>query len=253
MLKKAQVIMLPTNQKPVKGTLLFRNAFGEKTLWQYKETYTYTDGTEVYRTLGGSFEDWSVGMKPQHLHVVTDEKIREKDWVIDKYNQIWQFLNGSLIGHDVHGIKRFSTDNVEGHECRRIVASTDKALKLPEPSKSFIQKYVESFRNNIITNILVEYETIVTGQCDCICHKPGNVVMHMMACCHPKHSDVVKVDTKNNTITIKKQKDSFTREEHSLNLMNCVSELAAQFGHTPNASEMKKWNDATNDWIYENL
>ena len=211
--KRAKVVMLPTIQKPVKGTLLFRNAFGDKSLWQYKETYTYTCGTEVYRTLGGSFEDWSVGMKPHHLYFTSNDKIEDNDWVIDKYNQIWQYLKGSLIGHDIHGIKRFSTDNMEGHECKKIISSTDLSLKLPSPSEEFIQRYVESYKKEIITDVLVEYETIVTGQCDCMCHKPGLVVMHVMACCHPKHKEVVKVDLKNNTISTKKLKNSWNREE----------------------------------------
>ena len=28
-------------------------------------------------------------------------------------------------------------------------------------------------------------EDLVIGECDCYCHKGGNV-MHMMACCHPE-------------------------------------------------------------------
>ena len=62
----------------------------------------------------------------------------------------------------------------------------------------------------------------------------------------------LKVNPKDNTITIKKEKDSWTKEERSLDLMNCVSELAAQFGHASTSSEMKKWNDATTNWIKEN-
>lgn len=28
---------------------------------------------------------------------------------------------------------------------------------------------------------------LITGQCDCDCHKPGVYMMHCMPCCHPTY------------------------------------------------------------------
>lgn len=248
-LKRAEVKMLPTSQKPVKGTLLFRNAFGQTSLWQYKETFTYKDGTEVYRTLGGSFEDWSVGMLPQHLYVIIKEYVKKGDWFIWKNNNA---INQAKTDLDI------INTHIEKGDVKKIIATTDTSLKIPynngdmndliimpQPSEEFLQRYVESFKKELIVDILVEYDNLGKN-CNC------NGSIHD-GCEYLEDKIELKINTKNNTIITKRLKNNYTRSEHILNLMNCVSELAAQFGHTPTASEMKKWNDATNKWAHDNL
>lgn len=44
---------------------------------------------------------------------------------------------------------------------REVLATTDTSLNLPQPSKQFIEKYIEEYnKGNVITDVLVEYELI---------------------------------------------------------------------------------------------
>ncbi len=107
-----------------------------------------------------------------HLYILSDEEIKEGDWCImlDSFGNVFsnprqytnpetQFLNKGL---------------------RKIIATTDSSLKieksstgytenrsrtfyslesLPQPSKSFIEVFVEEYnKGNIITDVMVEYE-----------------------------------------------------------------------------------------------
>ena len=72
-------------------------------------------------------------------------------------------------------------------------------INLPQPSQQFIQKYIEEYNNkgNIITDVLVEYEEGKSYS--------GNEGLII--------KEWLKINPKDNTITIKKVKDSWTREE----------------------------------------
>ena len=126
----------------------------------------------------------------------------------------------------------------------KIIATTDislvKEYNLPEPSQSFIQKYIEEYnRGNIITDVLVEYDSHPT-----IGKIIDNIAYTGM------DIEFLKINPKNNTITIKKAKDSYTREE--------VIELCRQAfidgtyagGFGPNE---KTIDSETEKWIEENL
>jgi hypothetical protein len=45
------------------------------------------------------------------------------------------------------------------------------------------EKYIQSLSQQ---SWKVELEMELVGQCDCMCHNPNNVVMHMMPCCYPE-------------------------------------------------------------------
>ena len=52
--------------------------------------------------------------------------------------------------------------------------------------------YQEDLEKALKSLDVLEFATVITGQCNCECHTPGNMVMHMQACCHPKETlDVV--------------------------------------------------------------
>ena len=104
---------------------------------------------------------------------------------------------------------------------REVLATTDTSLKidnpnydigrlayitLPQPSQQFIQKFVEEYnRGNIITNVLVEYELVSNEEYFLNTINPDDDV--------PYFDENLKINPKDNTITIKKVKDSWTREE----------------------------------------
>ena len=94
---------------------------------------------------------------------------------------------------------------------REVLATTDSSLwrpshkyasdviLLPQPSQQFIEKYIEEYnKGQQITECLVEYEDIYPEH---FTYNPSENIITRL-----------KVD-KNNTITIKKVKDSWNREE----------------------------------------
>jgi hypothetical protein len=123
----------------------------------------------------------------QHLYILSDEKPVEGDW----------YMYIDLQGLPLFPMNKF--DEVDELD-KKIIASTaileevDTFERLPHPSQSFIDKYVSEYnRGNIISEILVEYEEDLSYM-----HTIGNLL---------------KVNSKDNTITIKKLKDSWSREE----------------------------------------
>ena len=94
----------------------------------------------------------------------------------------------------------------------KIIATTDislvKEYNLPEPSQSFIQKYIEEYnRGNIITDVLVEYLENYTLE------YYESAIENKRLAQKTNIKETLKVNPKDNTITIKKAKDSYTREE----------------------------------------
>ena len=79
-------------------------------------------------------------------------------------------------------------------------------INLPQPSQQFIQKFVEEYnKGNIITDVLVEYELISNEEYFGNTVNPDDDV--------PYFDERLKINPKDNTITIKKVKDSYTKEE----------------------------------------
>ena len=79
--------------------------------------------------------DWSEGYlhqvdgaTNQNIYITNDEEIKEGDWCLDKFNQRWKLEDERLIAFDSKGIKRFSTDNILGHDCKKIILTTDQSL-----------------------------------------------------------------------------------------------------------------------------
>ena len=103
---------------------------------------------------------------------------------------------------------------------REVLATTDESLeprnlycnsglfktKLPQPSQQFIEKFIEEYnRGNVITDVLIEYELISNEEYF------GNTVNPDYDV--PYFDEKLKINPKDNTITIKKVKDSWSREE----------------------------------------
>ena len=97
---------------------------------------------------------------------------------------------------------------------------------LPQPSQQFIQKYIEEYnKGNVITDVLVEYDYLLDDRA---------VLPYWN----------LKVNTKDNTITIKKVKDSWNRDEVKLELRTMHINL---YGADKFALEQ------VDKWIEENL
>jgi hypothetical protein len=98
----------------------------------------------------------------QNIYITSNEAIKEVDWCLDKFNQIWKLEDGKLIGFDNKGIKRFSTDNILGHECKKIILTTDQDL-IKDGVQAIDNEFLEWFVKNpscefVETKLVYDYE-----------------------------------------------------------------------------------------------
>lgn len=149
--------------------------------------------------------DFHEKCKNQHLYIISDEEIKEGDWCWNQYKGESEMCIGQ-VG------KSWDTS------MKKIIATTDELLGLgkfetqiverwgksrnqfPQPSQSFIEKYVEEYnKGNVITEVMVEYG-FIKGVGAEFGYKSSDI-------------EVLKINPKDNTITIRKIKDSWNREE----------------------------------------
>lgn len=196
--KKCKVLLLPTNEKA--SLKLGQN------------------GLLVNNTLG-----YDSHFTNQHLYFLSNEEIKEGDWMYNPEREpsILQCVGkGSLRGW------------------KKIIATTDKSLSftwrdnkndlhiyhLPQPSQSFIEKFVEEYnKGNQITEVMVEYNEPITEIPKP--YKPYSEVEHL--------DGTLKINPKDNTITIRKIKDSWSRDE--------VEKLCREARYTTGVVEIDKW------------
>ncbi len=194
MLKKCQVVMLPTNQQ----SKIFLKSSNRLEYNQYPPLHGIKD----------------LGWKYQHLYIISDatdksDEIKEGDWFINiKQNIIYQ-----------NDIKNYDTNKAY---LKKIIATTDESLKwefkgvqmsrmfsLPQPSQSFIERFIESYNNGKpIVDILVEYEKEYNNSMEEMLEKE-----HYQPIGTFDSKNKPKINPKDNTITIKRVKDSYSREE----------------------------------------
>ena len=129
----------------------------------------------------------------QYLYFLSDKKIKEDDWCIDSNGNIFQYKNHFPIS--IGQRKIIATTNNSLTEDRQKAAFVVTGHPLPQPSEQFIQKYIEEYnKGNIITDVLVEYNYFLDD----------NGVLPYWN---------LKVNPKDNTITIKKTKEIYTKDE----------------------------------------
>ena len=124
---------------------------------------------------------------------------------------------------------------------------TDLKFVLPKPSNSFISKYIEEYnKGNIITDVLVEYELVSNEEYFLNTINPDDDV--------PYFDENLKINPKDNTITIKKVKDTYTREEHISNIKKFSLELGSKIHCSLKGDETLSISiQDVNKWIEENL
>ena len=173
--------------------------------------------------------------KNGHLYMLSNDEIKEGDYCYSyKMNKIVK---------STCDVSREANKNIGFWE--KVIATTDKTLsqtnrtEIPQPSQQFIQKFVEEYnRGNIITDVLVEYELVSNEEYFLNTINPDDDV--------PYFDENLKINPKYNTITIKKAKDSWNREE--------IKSLLFKF---TNYFDLKRNIEITldmqNKWIEENL
>lgn len=224
--KQCEVVMFPTERNiPCKNSIIKSNI---------------TNKLNIFDPYGIGFLNKDKNQVMQHLYILSSEEIKEGDWYISAMKSIISQHNGTEKLPD---------------GWKKIIATTDKSLKvpidkaymnfgetesLPHTSDSFIEKYVEEYnKENIITEVMVEYDYRV---------KSGTIDEHKKGLAGYEYFEL-KVNPKDNTITIRKTKDSWNREE--------VIELMAKAFYTDCRVWKNKYQDWEevdfNEWIEKNL
>lgn len=236
MFKKCSVVMLPTNNEKAE------NCFIER--FNYRLSFDKKYFTQEYLKYNQA--------KAYHLYILSDEKIKEGDWIF-KANA---FNDGrGMIKQAEKGVtsERFSSLG-----WLKIIATTDKSLtyylpedinkigaehNLPQPSQDFIQKFIEEYnKGNVITEITVEYNMVMpqfNGD-----RTDGKIIDEISL--NPKDNtlSVIKINYSDNTINIKPIKDSWSREE----VINLLKLQYNEFAAYPMMNL-----DLRDKWIEKNL
>jgi len=158
--KECKVIMLSTNEKALNGLKTIITICDNK-LQEFKSDNI---GNIKFAQFFGV---------PQHLYIISDEEIKEGDWVTNKFTTYPYKATYTLE-------EELRVNGNKNNQIGKIIATTDISLGLtgvgkgflergefmeaftpllPQPSLQFISKYIEEYnKGNIITNVLVEYE-----------------------------------------------------------------------------------------------
>ena len=202
MFKKAEVIMLPTN-KPSK--------LGDLATYQGKSLAKVIKEGVILKNTTVQF--WN-------LYIISDDEIKEGDWIITNiHNKIEQVLNNqtSLKFYQERAKKVIATTDTSLYiHQKETYYLPERVFYLPSSSQQFIQKYIEEYnKGHIITDVLVEYEYLLDDRA---------VLPYWN----------LKINTKDNTITIKKLKETYTKEELCQVLEKYTSFLWSEVGiHYP--------------------
>ena len=239
---KSKVVMLPTNEEvpDLSGGRLWININKELKI---SKPNMLCPGPKEY----------------QHLYFISNEEIKMGDWCIcsdyrNSYQKLGKVSHVGSPGNFKNTIQiGGNTDLHIGREnltyCKKIIATTDKSLGLPQPSKEFIEAYVKAYNEgNIITEAMVEYEPDYSKNCKIAvedCHKYMQNSVNCKGCSQAEIKLNVKSD---NTISIRKVKDSWNREE-VIKLLNDFGEHVAFEVSGRNYSMIGELNK----WIKENL
>ena len=211
--RKCQVVLLSTSQQPLYNNIV--------------TSPRYPNMIQKFGSFENSYPD---ECKVHHLYITSDEEIKEDDWYIGD-NIIYNLVT-----------------KTNGMNPQKIISTTNPALNLPQPSKSFIDKYIEEYNaGNPITEVMVEYELDICKRCN---GKGTEIVAILGECnclkCKGKGilSDNINLKVNpDNTINIKPIKDNWSREE-----VKQLCKLAFKY-HCDNS----RTTSLPDKWIEDNL
>lgn len=177
--KEKEIVLIPTDK--VENCLILYKAFqAYKSQLKYEpinfftQSYLKNSNRESY-----------------HLYIVSGEKPVENEWCLE-YNS---------LGTKVMEICK--APSIIPGECilRKIIATTNSELKLPQLSKDFIEKYCIRYNeSNKIEKVLIEYNEL---------YQKSNIFSEPSI----KVGEKLFVNPEYNVINVKICKDVYTREE----------------------------------------
>ena len=175
-----------------------------------------------------SYNDTRYLKEYQHLYIVNNDKIKIGDYYIN---------NGNLLHCSEIKIRSGSKKVIASTNTNLTIGMTEGNvfyINLPQPSDSFIQKYIKSYNaKNVITDVLVEYNVETLNED--WSKKPVLVTNRYD----------LKINDKLNTITIKEINNSYSKEE--------VIEFAQIYLSKRYDNPRMSNNDIFDNWITKNL
>lgn len=208
MYKNCKVVMLPTNKKANIGDFIIINCNGKLDC-----------GIK-------SQEPYNMSEDRVHLYILSDDEIEVGDWF---YDSTWSKEH----------MRPFSCNSADmkcGNQCYKIIATTNPDIDLPSPSMEFVKKYVKL--NGSINEVKVKFYERHYNFNDRICDEYDNNYYET------KH--ILHVNSDSYTISIKKVKNNYTREE----VINLLKQLKSEIEHLAIQNFGEK---VLNDFIKEQL
>ena len=207
--KRAKVFVLEAKQPPQVGDICYISVIG----W-FICTKEHLKGNVIANLV----EYKSV--KVYKMYITEYKEIENNDYFITQY-----FPNTFVLGKRLKSIYNIKDNKVVAIFGNHIYppcnehCSNKYICTYPQPSLNFVIKWIkEANKDNIITDILIEYEEGKSYS--------GNEGLII--------KEWLKINPKDNTITIKKVKEVYTKEELSQILENFTSFLWSEVGiHYP--------------------
>ena len=244
--KKCKVVMLPTGdgvriqdgKTPM--LVLLGEMWGRTNLLGFADTLEY-QRKDIWWVRSGNLitDEYKNGNAcNQYLYILSDDDIKEGDWVMNEKG-----------GREIYKVSSFNAGipvDEEGNGglfVKKIIATTDGSLSgrvwvgmiegedvydevlFPNPSDSFINEFIFDYNNgNKITDVFVEYNSWFKNGYD------GTI-----------EPMTLKIDSGDNSIIIKKIKDSWSRDE-VLGLLGGINDgMPDLYSRFNPEVEMDKW------------
>jgi len=232
MWKKCKVVMLATNEKAVENSLMLsQNNSKHLTIVGNIDSYQVE-----FIPKNGYGTHWVSNFTHQHLYILSDEKIKVGDWYYNPTdNQFGQpHIEKCEFDHEAKAC-------LEEPVCKKIIASTNKLLGLPELSQKFVELFVSEFKKgNVIKDVMVEYNGLTSM--DEMLIKEYNISKNSLL-----EASSLKINSEDNTIITKKVKDTWNKKEIEELLLNyhihCFYPNPDPWGsdHEKNRNEIVGW------------
>lgn len=212
---ECEAIMLPTSKA---DNALIKTNIGLGILNYFKNEYF----TQEYLKY--------INRSSYHLYIISLEEIKIGDWFYDTRDRI---ISNKPLQQTL-----FS---------KKIIATTDKSLNLPKPSVDFINIFIDAHNSQQpITKVLVEIRENLSDGWIPTYNNPDNCNLEKSA--EPNGTFSIKVNS-SNEISIKKVKDTWTKEELKPILLQLTKDVVEYM----NKSNDSKTHFLIDTWINNNL
>jgi hypothetical protein len=236
-LKRHKVVMLPSKKQV---------SVGQPVLKRTGTLIVCPNENAVERLNGEAKERYT----PQHLYLISEDLIKLGDWCL----------------HPISGkIKKSDTDFHTEFGWKKIIATTDKLPigpnygstevdgvivdcndYLPHPSNQFITKFVSNYNDGSpITDVSVEYDVtyIVDDQFFKTKYSRDEYMKEVVVYFSSDEIHKLKINPFDNTITIRKTKNEWCREELTDVIEHYLMDNHVDVYNKTKRSDIKNWVD----------